>query len=372
MPYTNMYHNNTLPSGARNPYSNAAGRRRPLMANPWQQYGLDPSQRLTGNFTGTADQAKQGLLYAASKRDKDISPDEWNEIARATDWTGGGVNSQQYNTALDWLNNRWGPEEQTQEQQAPQHPSNAGLGNEAAMNAYQQQAPVVGVPQSFRHQNPFQQQQQALMARILANPQTMGQQQQDQLAEAQKESAGRMAAQSQGAAAQSFARRGFGPGSGQQAAAEAEINNDLMSQLLSGRRDIAVRAAQQNRADELAALAASQGLDAQGFGQGQAMWNADMQRAQLGLNQINQNRSAALQDRLGLHGMDMDSLNWQQRDRQFDRTHGLDFLRYLTGIDQFDRSFGEGQRQFDQSMGLNWAQLSSADQQRLMAMIMGL
>lgn len=346
-----------MPDGRPNPYTPP-----PQNPNPWHQYGLDPLQRQQGGLKGNFKQASEGLNYYAQKKGKSISQDQWNQIAQATGYKGDDqVSGDMYNKALDYLDQQWGPQNQPQNNQTGGIDPAQGA-TENAQNQWRQQANIVGVPSQYK-QNPMYGAQSALMQRILMNPQTMGQQQQDQLNEAQKESAGRMAKQASAQAGQSMAGRGFGPNSGAQQAMDQQTQGDLMSQILSGRRDTALKAAQINRQDELNALNASQGLLGQEF-------NQDMGLANLGLNQINQNRNYNLQDLLGRHGIDQDMWNRGFQKDTFNKTFGLDFLKYLQNDRQFGATLGENQRQYNGNMGFNWAQFDQNTQNNFLNMLM--
>jgi len=356
---TNYQTGFVMPSGKPNPYQQ---QQKP--PSPWG--AIDPSQKLTGQYSGTVDQAWQGLNYAAQTGwGRQLSPEEQQKIAQHAQqngYAGGNVNQDQYNTALGYMEQLLGAKpsqgEQGPKQELPQ------LGNENAQNQWQQQARVTGVPQSFRGSNPYAQQQQQIMQRILANPQTMGQQQQDQLNESQKESAVRLQRQAQQQGQQQLAGRGFGAGGGSQQQLNAQTNQQMMNQVLAGRRDVALKAAQQNRQDELQALQQSGQMAQQDF-------SNDMQLGQLGLNQINQNRQGNLQDFLGLHGADMDVMRLQEGQNQFNKTFGLDFLRYLQNGDQFNQSMGENKRQFNNQMGYNWSNLQGQQMDNFLARLLG-
>lgn len=158
-------------------------------------------------------------------------------------------------------------------------------------------------------------------------------------------------------------QRGFGANGLQAQAQNQQLQGQMAQQLLSGRRDIALQAAQQNRQDELNALNASLGLNQQEYAQ-------DMGLSQQALGQMNQNRQANMNEMLGKHGMDMDIKNWNTQKDQFGKTFGLDFLRYLQQGDQFNKSLGENQRQYNGNMGLNWSQFNANQQQSFLDMIM--
>lgn len=345
----------TLPSGKPNPYQ-----AKPKPQGPWG--ALDPTKPLQGQYSGTVDQAWQGLNYAAQQGwGKSLSEQDKQRLAQVSGYQGGAVNQDHYNKALSELNTMYGPQVQAQPQ-GPQGPKE--LGPTSAVEQWQQQAPAAGVPQSFRGTNPYYAQQQQVMNKVLANPQTMGQQQQDQLNEAQKESALRMQKQVGAQAQQSLAGRGFGTGGGTQQALQSQMGQDTMNQILAGRRDVAVKAAAQNRQDELNALQASQGLAGQ-------EWDANMGLGALNLGQMNQNRQSNLQEWLGKHSADMDMLGFEQGRDQFNKGFGLDFLRYLAQKDQFGQTLGENQRQHNNQMGFNWANMSADQQNKMMQTIMG-
>ena len=368
----------TLPSGRPNPYAPQPQAQAP--ANPWGQ--LDPTKPQAAGQRGSAQMAMQGLQYAAQKGwRKQLTQDQQNQLyahAQANGYQGGDVDSDTYNRGLSYMEQMLGAKgggnglDGTPERPAPvgggldgtpeSQPGN--LGNDNAIRQWQQQAPVAGVPNSFRQSNPYAGQQQQLMSRILANPGTMDAKFQNQLSEAQKESASRMQQQAQAQGQQQIAGRGFGSGGGAQQAMTDQNQQNMISQLLAGRRDIATQATQTNRADELNALNASSQLAGQEF-------TGDMQRAGMALGQMNQNRQANLQDFLGLHGADMDMLRFGQSNEQFNKGFGLDFLRYLAQKDQFQQSLGEQGRQFNNQMGFNWASLSAQQQQQLMSQIFG-
>lgn len=345
-----------MPEGHPNPY---VGPPVKINQNPWQQYGLDPTQKQAGTTKGSLQQAQQGLNYYAQQKGKTIGQDQWNQVAQATGYKGGDVSGDQYNAAMDWFDKQWGPQAQPKMSEGDPGPK---LGAQNAINEWKTQAPAAGVPGSFRS-NPMYGQQTALMQQILAHPQTMGQQQQDQLAEQQKESANSMMKQFQGQQQQQLVGRGFGPNSGQQQQMQQQGQQDMMSQILSGRRDIALKAAQQNRQDELGALNASLGMQQQEYGQ-------DMGLSQMALGQMNQNRGANLQEMLGQHGMNMDLSNQSMQKDQFNKNFGLDFLRYMQQGDQFNRSLGENQRQYNGTMGLNWANFDQNSQNNFINMLM--
>lgn len=344
-----------MPNGSPNPYQGQLDGT-PATSNPWAQYGMDPTKRQQSGQKGSFQQAQEGLNYYAKQKGKTISQDQWNQMGQATGYKGGDVTGDQYNAGMDWLDKQWGP----QQQQGPQQPD--GNPVEKSIDQWKQQKDVAGVPGQFK-QHPLYGQQVAMMQQMLANPHTMGQQQQDMLGERQKESATSMLRQMQGANQQGMQQRGFSPGGGQAQALNQQSQQQMMQQILAGRRDIAMQAAQQNRQDELGALQASLGFQGQEFGQ-------DMGLSQQALGQMNQNRGQNFNEELGRHGMGMDLKNYDMQKDQFNKNFGLDFLRYMQQGDQFNRSLGENQRQYNGSMGLNWAQFDQNAQNNFLNMMM--
>lgn len=347
-----------LPSGKPNPYQKP----KPA-ASPWGS--IDPSKPLTGNYSGTVDQAWQGLDYAAQQGWGRGLDDEMKKKiaanAQAKGWKGGAVDQTHYNEALSFMSGQLGAKPGDQPNAGGQTPPELGI--DPAIEQWKKQAPVVGVPSNFRNANPYYAQQQQLMGKILQNPETMGQQWQDRQNEAQKESAIRMQQQMQQQGGQALAGRGFGQG-GQDRQFQNQNQQQMMQQILSGRRDTAQQAAVQNRQDQYNALNQSGQMADQELG-------FDMQRAGMGLGQINQNRQSNLQEWLGKHSADMDVLGFEENKDQFNKGFGLDFLRYMAQRDQFGQSLGENQRQHNNQMGFNWAGLNAQQQQQMMNTIMG-
>lgn len=329
-------------------------------SNPWSSYGLDPTQRQASGQRGNFKQATDGLNYYAQKKGKTISQQQWNELGQYSGYKGDDqVSGDMYNKGLEYLDKQWGQPEGPVVSNAPPDQSSG----EQAITEWKKQAPAVGVPSNFRS-NPLYGQQAAMVQQMMANPHTMGQQQQDQLAERQKESANRMMQQMGQQQGQQMAGRGFSGNSGSQQAMQQQNQSDMMQQILGGRRDIAMQAAQTNRQDELNALNASMGFTGQEYQQ-------DMGIANMGLGQINQNRNFGLQEKLGNHGIDQDI--WQRgfTKDSFNKTFGLDFLRYLQQGDQFNKSLGENSRQYNGQMGLNWANFDANQQNNFLNMLMG-
>jgi len=339
-------------------------------ANPWAGTGYDPLNPVAQGAEGDLDFAVKGLQYAAQQKyGKQLDQNQLNQIAAQAGYKGGKVNADMYNKALGYLPTIFGaagqPVQPTQPVTQPgmgPGGSQQNVGPGAAANQYQQQQmQVAGVPPAFAQANPYQQQQQQMMQQILMNPATMGQKQQDQLMERQKEAAASMAQQLGQQAQRAGASRGFAANPAQQQA----LQQQMMAQILSGGRDVALQASQQNRQDQYNALNASSQLANQGF-------QNDLQRAGMGLGQINQNRQLGLQEYLGEHGVGLDNRRFTQQQQEFAKTFGLDFLRYMAQKDQFNRQLNQQGQQFNDQMGLNWNQNLFNQQKSFLDYISGL
>ncbi len=253
---------------------------------------------------------------------------------------------------------------------------------------------VTGVPPAYQAQQmtqfqPNQQlqgQRNSLMSAILSNPQTMGQQWQDQMFEGQKELQSSMAKQLGNEGRQRLQSRGFGASGNQANVLQGQIDQNMMSELLRGRRDIATQANQQNRQDELNALSAAlaqQGGDIDAFqallsgqqaqaGENRFANQSQMGNAQFDFMQRDQDRARLLQEYLGRTGSELERDRFGEQKNQFQQGHLLDILRFLEGKNQFGQTFGEGQRQFNNQMGFNWAGLQSSDMNNLLRLFQNL
>lgn len=188
-------------------------------------------------------------------------------------------------------------------------------------------------------------QRNQILQSILNRPQVLDQTVQDQLFEQQKEMANSLAQQSRASASQQGASRGLSGGGGFQAAATADIDNQLNRTLLGNRRDIAVKAAELNRQSELAALemqnALAQGDFARAASAHQLQLQAQAMFDEMRFKEAEFNRSnVALAASTGMAGRQ------QQLAEQV-----ASFQQYLQ-----QRQFDEMMRQFNEQMGLNWSQ----------------
>lgn len=126
------------------------------------------------------------------------------------------------------------------------------------------------------------------LLKLIQNPQSLNQTWQDQMFEAQKDDATAFAKQMGLQNQQGMVGRGFNPMGNQAQWQQQELQGQLGNQLLAGRRDVATKAALQNRADELNALqAAEAGLSGDTSRMSQIFQNIlSGQQAQAGDNQF--------------------------------------------------------------------------------------
>lgn len=264
--------------------------------------------------------------YAQQNYNYNISDQEFGDYAKKTGYTGGPVTDDQYQAAKTEIDNKL-----------------------VARKKVPQTIPPPGpVPTPLPANYQFQPQTNQLMGSILQNPQTMNQRWQDQRFEQGKESAVDMRKQLGEQAAQRTAGRGWSQQGGVNQAILGGLDERLMSDLLAGRRQVAQDAAVQNRQDELQALGAANAMDQQGF-----------------TNNLATNNQA-LQHWLAQQSGYLENAQLGENQRQFNQNYGLDFLRFLTNQDQFNKTFGEGQRQFNNTMGLNWFNAGNNQQNSLM------
>lgn len=222
-------------------------------------------------------------------------------------------------------------------------------------------------------------QQSALMKAILANPQTMNPGMVAQLKEQQKEQALLMAGQNQQGFDQSAVARGtIGSGA---ADANARANHEAaINAILSGNRDVDIKAASTNRADELGALGASEGLAAGQLGRATSAFGTNLNRAIAGDSQ-NQFKSS---QQLSVDQANADQQYKSEQDQlsrllaQFgvntgvannaQQNYGADLAAALQKFtNQLDTAkFGENQRQFNDTLGYNYNALDQSGQQSLL------
>ena len=189
-------------------------------------------------------------------------------------------------------------------------------------------------------------QRNRLMNAILAKPETMGQVQQDQLFEQQKELLNAQRVQQGAQLDQNLLRGGMSGIGGRARQGQQDSNRNFNTQLLAGRRDIAVQASQQNRADTTAALQMQEAIAQGDSGRMMAIFNANNQAraqkedflrqaaslTQSGVLGWNQQNLSAEQAR---HGGMMDYYNFLENQRQAENTLGLNYSRILGNAPQY-------------------------------------
>lgn len=142
-----------------------------------------------------------------------------------------------------------------------------------------------------------------LIQSILGNPQTMGQTQQDQLFEQQKEQQRQMGEQARNRLAQSTAGRGLSAGGGAQLAGEMKLESGFIDALMAGRRDISVKATEINRQNELAAIEMSNAVNSGDFARAQSAYETQL-------------RAKSAYDELRFKAAEFDQRNISLRDQR--------------------------------------------------------
>lgn len=196
-----------------------------------------------------------------------------------------------------------------------------------------QPTPYASTYQSQLFQAPYavgEQDRNRILQSILQSPETMGATQQAQLFEQQKELLNAQRQQQAAQMAQSFATRGIQ--GGLQTQAEEDLNRGFNTQLLQAQRDIALKAAAQNRQDQLAALEMQDALSKGDFSRMMDVYRANQQER---VNTENFLREAAALTQAGT--LQYNTQRLAQAGAQ--QNEIMDFYRFL-----------ETQRQFQQSI----------------------
>lgn len=207
--------------------------------------------------------------------------------------------------------------------------------------------PTAPTPYSSTYQQQFAQQFQGvgeadrnrLMQAILQSPETMGATQQSQLFEQQKELLNAQRAQQQAQLQQNLLQRGISSQGGQALSGQAGIQQDFSGQLLGAQRDIALKAAQQNRADQLAALQMQEAMAQGDYQKMMGIYQANQQERQNTENFLRQAQEVTQQGQLQYNAQRMAQAVAQQNEI-------MDFYRFL-----------ESQRQNVNQYGLDYARL---------------
>jgi hypothetical protein len=287
----------------------------------------------------------QWQQQAQQRYGRQATQDELNQVAQRVGYQGGDISQQQWDQS-------WSVADEMAKKMGWQPPQQQNSQNQWGQN-HSTIDPVTGRMFGPQYQNPFQQQQQQLMQQILGSGGSMNQQVQDSMFEQQKEQALALQKQLGMAGSQGVASRGFGPKGGAAAGMQGQLNNALAQQLMGGRRDIATQAAQVNRADQLAALGASQGLDQQGY------------------QQFMGDRNSQLQEWLAQRGNQLDTRRQSAQEEQFRRDLELRYQQFMEGQRQFNENFGENRRQFNNQLGFNYTNMNNTNNQNFLRYLMG-
>jgi hypothetical protein len=236
-----------------------------------------------------------------------------------------------------------------------------------------------------------------LVNKILANPDTQSPEVIAKMKQASMEEGLKMAQQVKEQNALDAISRGFNAQGGSAVNADRLLKENLISNILNKNRDIEIGAASQNRADELAALAGSEGILSGQVGRAGDVYNnilkgqttqaadreavaqdaisraisqfgADLQGANFNLNQQQANRSdfrqgqsLDLQRELGIGGLNLDQSRLGEQGREFDLSNALNVLQFL-----------EGARQANNNLGFNYTALNANQNSALMNTIFNL
>lgn len=209
------------------------------------------------------------------------------------------------------------PLQQPQPRPAPaqqQAPANYGSVNqEGVYTAGQYAGPQYQAQQMGGFQGPnmgaFNDQQQALLARMLANPGTMNDQRVAQMKGQYTDQAAQMARQQNDQIRGAMAARGRNVNSGQALGQQRQVLSDMNANILNNMRTVDLQAAQQNRQDELAALNAAGQFGQQQFQQALGGYQANLQ----GMDANRQEQLAGIQSALQNWNVNQDMLGRQSQ-----------------------------------------------------------
>lgn len=292
-------------------------------------------------FTDAAYWAKQSTGtggwddYWNNRLDSDLS---------GTGTDAGGNNAPQYQQAQMFQGQSAGPAPTFTPYQFDQTPMNSYQGDKLS----DKQLPAYMAAQISQYQAPGQAQgindsMSGLMAKMIANPETMSDQNVAQLKEQQKEQALSMQQQMQAQGGQQAAAQGM-YGSGAQMANDQRSRDTTLNSLLSGYRGIDLQKMGQDRTDQLNVMNAGQGFTNSLTNQAQGNYGATLQGQQAQANQnfqSQQSQADAVKFNLGREtaqaGINQAASASQQNARQF----GLQAQQAQAGQNQFGASFGQ-------------------------------
>lgn len=187
----------------------------------------------------------------------------------------------------------------------------------------------------------------AIVNAILNRPQTMDQTAQDQLFEQQKEQQRAMGQEASQRLAQSTAGRGLSAAGGTNVAGNLKLEQGFIQNLLSGRRDITLKANEINRQNELAAVELANAVNAGDFARAQAAYQTQLAAKQA-------------YDELRFKAAEFDRGNvalaaqTEMAGRQQQTAESMaSFQQYMDQL-----KFDEMMRQFNEQLGFNYGQFN--------------
>jgi hypothetical protein len=172
-----------------------------------------------------------------------------------------------------------------------------------------------------------------IMSAILQQPETMGPTQQAQLFEQQKELLNQQRTQQEAQLGQSLAARGLSGVGGTSLAGQIMAGQDFQTQLLQSQRDISVKAAQQNRADQLAAIEMQNAMAQGDYGRMMQVYQTNQQERANTENFLRQAAELTQRGQLGYNDQQLNAAVAQ-------RNEMMDFYRFLEAQRQNVNDYG--------------------------------
>lgn len=196
-------------------------------------------------------------------------------------------------------------------------------------------------------------QQLELVSKLLANPETLSPEVIEQMKQRSMEEGLSANAQAQQQADEEAAASGFALNGGRAVAQRRASNESLTNAILGQNRDIEIKAAEQNRQDQLNAAQLSE-----------AILGGQVSRGSQVYGDILAGQSANRGDYWTGKAQDLQRYG-------IDQGVAVDTSRIASGDRQFNARLGEDARQSNNQMGFNWAQLGQNGQNALIQAIMG-
>lgn len=207
-------------------------------------------------------------------------------------------------------------------------------------------------------------QQQEMVSNLLANPHTLNDTTVQQMKQKAMEDSLFMQKQEEQQAEDELAARGFSGNGGLAAAQRRKTQENMMNAILGSNRDIDIMRSQQNRADELNALQAAEAIMGGQVGRSGEVFGNILAGQGANRDDYWKGGQLALQEKLGLGGLDVDKARIGQAARDSAGQLALG-----------DRRLSEDARQFNSQNALGWAGLNMNGQnatiQQIMQMIGG-